>query len=312
MGNEPASAPPNVRAITAAGFSWVDVERPTKVACDELCQQYGLLSSDVEMALDPRSSPVLVRRERYLLVVVQVPLLAPEGQRRSFVVSQVAMIVRPDLLITIHAGDVRPLTRLFHQLEVGTEARDVTFSSGVEGALFVIVRRLIDVAADARAHAEQATSALEEELLREVGPGMIGSLARRRRELRALQGLVASLPAVIRGIGEVDLGLATGADWEHLAQRADCLAAALEGDVHALRDVIATANLAITSRTASYLRVVAAVAATTLPLIVVVLLLDLSPSNPLAGQANGFAIGLAIAGVVFLGVLLVLKRRGIA
>ncbi len=312
MGDEPASAPPNVRAITAAGFSWINVERPTKVECDDLSQHYALLPSDVEIALDRRQGPALVRREHYLLIILQVPLPAPEGQRRSFVVSQVAIFVRPDLLITIHAGDVRPLTRLFHQFEVGAEARDVAFSSGVGGALFAILRRLIDVAVDARAHLDQALSALEEDIWEEVGPGMIGSLARRRREIRVLRSLVVPLPSVIRSVGAVALGLAADEDWERLAQRAESLAAALGEDIQALRDVVTTANLAVTARTASHLRVATAIAGTTLPVIAVVLLLDLSPSNPLAGQANGFAIGLAIAGVVFLGVLLMLKRRGVA
>lgn len=311
MGDEPASAPPSVRAVTGKGFSWISVERPTSVECDELIDQYGLLPADLELALDRRQATSLARREHYLLIVFQVPLPTAVGKRRGIVVSPVAIFVRPDVLITVHTGDVRPLARLFRQLEVGAEPRDRAFASGVGGALFVLLNRLVDVAVDARTHLDQAISALEDDMLREAASETVGALAQLRREIRALRRLVAPLPTLIRGCGAVDLGLTNDDDWERLARRADRLSEALDDDVASLRDAVQAVDVATSLRRAVHLRALTGVAATTLPVIAVVLILGTLPASPLASQPNGFAIGLAIVGVVFLGALLVLKRRGI-
>jgi magnesium transporter len=311
MVGESPSAPPSIRSVTANGFSWVSVERPTRSESDEVCRRYDLLPSDVETALDRRQTPRIVRRERYLFVVVHVPLAPSGGQRRGLVISPVAICVRPDSLLTFHDGEIRPLMRLFRQLEADASSRDAAFAVGVEGVLFSIVQRLVDAMVAARERLDQAISIQEGEILRSPTPSTIEVLAQLRREARVLRRLIAPLPTLIRELGEIDLGLATKADWAHLALRPARLVEALDDDVDALREILAATSVAATLRGTAHLQVLTVVVTTTLPVLAVMAILAMLPENPLAGQANNSTVRLAVAGVVFLGALLTLRRRGI-
>ncbi|HVC34103.1 MAG TPA: CorA family divalent cation transporter [Chloroflexota bacterium] len=306
VGDSPAE-PASVQSVTANGFSWTDVERPTRAEADDLALVHGLFAADVDLALDRRQASRILRRERYLLAVVCVPLLSNGGQGPATTTSPVAIFIRPTSLVTMHAGDVRPFRRLFQQLRLDALARDLAFAGGVDAVLYAIVQRLVDAATTAQGRLDQAIAAQEADLARSDLLAALGVIAQLRREARDLRRVVGPLPMVIRGIGSVDLGLTARVDWEDLARRSDRLVEALDDAVDAIREMLLAANAAANLRGAAQLRTLTAIAALTLPVIVVATLLAMPPTSPLAGQANGFALSLAIAGVVFLTALAILK-----
>lgn len=301
----------NIRSVTADGMSWISVERPSHAESEAIAREYDLIPSDVALALDRNQSAGLFRRDRYLLIVLQIPAAPSSERRHDIVTNPVAIFARPDILLTIHNGETRPLTRLFQHFEVDGVAREIAFQAGVGGVLFSLAQRLVDAFRANHAQLGEAIAVQEEEMPRSPTPRALGDLAHLRRETRVLRRLAAPLPSMIREIGEVELGLPAQGDWARLALRVEHLVEGLDDDLDALREIVVATGVATGLREMTQLRVLTAICATALPVIVAALLLGVVPGNPLAGQANGYVIDLAILGIVFLGTLLLLKRRGI-
>ena len=310
VGDSP-SLPGNVQSISANGISWTSAERPSRADLDDVARSWELLPSDLSLALDGRQTPGIFHRERYLLILFQVPLPTDSSHRRSPVTCPVAVFARPNALLTVHTGQVRALTRFFQQLASDGASRDVVFAAGVGGVLFTLVQRLVDLVAVSRARLDHDVSWEEEEIARGVGPEFIAAVIDRQREVRVLRRLVAPWPGLIRGLKDIDLGIAARDDWEHLARRGDHVLAELDDTAEGLGGLVLAIQVATEIRRAGDVRALVVVTAVTLPIIVVTLLLTMPPANPIASLFGGFNATLAIAGTVLIGVALILKWRGI-
>lgn len=311
MVGESPSLPGSVQSISANGFSWTSAERPSRADLDDVARSWELLPSDISLALDGRQTPGIFHRERYLLILFPVPLPTDSSHRRSTVSCPVAAFVRPDALLTIHTGQVRALTRFFQQLASDGASRDVVFAAGVGGVLLTLVQRLVDLVAASRARVDHDVAGEEKEISRGAGPEFLVAVTDLQREVRVLRRLVAPWPGLIRGLKDVDLGLAASDDWEHLARRGDHVLAELDDTAEALRGIILAIQVATDIRRAGDVRALIVVTALTLPIIAVTLLLTMPPANPIASLPDEFRATLAIAGAILIGIAVILKRRGI-
>jgi magnesium transporter len=308
---EPASSAPSSQSIAANGLVWVNVERPTAGEAEALVRDFKLARADVDAGLGRAESSGVWRRERYVLIVVQVPVPASGRQQGRILASPVTILAARDFLITIHAGEVRPLIRMFRQCETDDRAREAAFAVGVPGLVFAIIQRLIDAAASARARIERAIAAQEESDVRSANFQSLGHIAQLRTEARGLWRLTAPLPTLVRSVAAFEPIASTGDEtWERVVRRAERLIQTLEDDIAALDGAYLAISAAASLRGAGYLREITVIAALTLPVIAIGILIGIPLANPLAAQPGAYAIALAIAGVVFLVVLVALKRRG--
>jgi LPXTG-motif cell wall-anchored protein len=100
-------------------------------------------------------------------------------------------------------------------------------------------------------------------------------------------------------------------EWDRLLQRAERVLELLVDDLATIDASFLSLNTISTLTQLEHLRLLVVVATLTLPLVVVLQLLALPLAGPLTGQPNGYAIAVGVAGVVFLGVLFLLRRRGL-
>ncbi|MGH2461735.1 MAG: CorA family divalent cation transporter [Chloroflexota bacterium] len=311
MLNDSPALPGNVQSIGANGLSWTSVERPSQADLRDLADIWDLRPADLGLVLDGRPTPGILHRERYRLILVSVPLPSVNRQRLTPLGCPVAIFVRPDSLLTIHTGQIRALTRFFEQLAADGASCDAAFAAGIGGVLLSLVQRLVDVAAAAVSQLDHDVSRHAEEPRRVIGPELIAALTDRQHEAGVLRRLVAPWPGLIRELADVDPGLSARGDCDYLARRGDLLIADVDATADALRGLVEVARLAIDLRRTGYVQALTMVIALTLPVLVVAMLLAVPAASPLDSPSNGFAITLAIAAAVFLGALLILRRRGI-
>jgi magnesium transporter len=311
MIGETGPSAPSRQSIATHGLVWVNVERPTAAEADALVRDFRLLRGDVEAALGRGESSGVWRRDHYVLIVAQVPVLASGRHQGRILASPVSIFAARDFLITVHAGEVRPLVRMFRQCETDDRAREAAFAVGVTGLVYAVIQRLVDAAASARARIERAIAAQEEGDVRSANLQSVGQIAHLRTEARGLWRLAAPLPALVRSIAAVE-PIATGGDetWERVERRAERLVQTLEDDLSALDGAFLAISAAASLRGASYLREITVVAALTLPVIAIGILVGLPLANPFAAQPGAYAFALALAGATFLVILVALKRRG--
>src|SRR5207237_142532 len=174
------------QSIEVAGFVWVNVERPTAGEADALVRDFHLSRGDVDAALGRGESSGVWRRDDYILVVLQVPVLASGRQPGRILASPVSIFAAPGFLITVHAGEVRPLVRLFRQCETDDRAREAAFAVGIAGLLLAVIQRLVDATASARSRIERAITAQEEGDVRAASLQSLGQIAHLRTEARAV------------------------------------------------------------------------------------------------------------------------------
>ncbi len=308
MISESPSISGNVQSISGAGFSWTNVERPSRADLDDIARSWDVGSADLALALDGSQTWGTFRREHYLMIRVQIPLPSPSRQHQTPLTSPVVVFVRPDSLLTIHSGQFRGLNRLFQRLSSDAAAREAGFAEGVGGVLFSIVQRLVETLASERTRIDHGISLQEGDIPRAAGASFIAAIVDRQRDVRVLRQAVAPLPGVIRGLAEIDLGLIAREDWEHLARRVDHLLADLDGAADALRSLIAVAEVATNQRRTEYVRALVVVVAVALPVLTTTTLLVLIVGSPISGQSNGLLAAVLIVAAVLLGTLLVLKR----
>ncbi|HEY8883900.1 MAG TPA: hypothetical protein VIO35_01200, partial [Chloroflexota bacterium] len=124
--------------------------------------------------------------------------------------------------------------------------------------------------------------------------------------------VLAPLPGVIQALpGALDVPAELTDEWDRLLQRAERVLELLVDDLATIDASFLSLNTISTLTQLEHLRLLVVVATLTLPLVVVLQLLALPLAGPLTGQPNGYAIAVGVAGVVFLGVLFLLRRRGL-
>lgn len=317
MIGESPSADSSVQSIVVDGFRWLSVERPTVAESDELIREFDLQRSDVEAALDRVAAPGVWQREAYVVVTLQVPVITTNKQPGGISASPVAIFIGRSYVLTVHTGDVRPLLRFFRQCESEPATRQAAFADGTASLVGAIILRLLDAAQAVRGRIERNVAAEEERALGVTNTNAlvgqaIAAVMRLRSEARLVRRLTAPLPDLIRGLGSSVAVSQPGADtWEKLAGRAERLVHGVDDDLVALDGVLLATSAVANVQESRYLRALIALAALTLPVIAVATLIGMPIGNPLNGQPNGFSIGLAIDGLVFLVALIVVRQTRI-
>lgn len=315
MIGESPSTGTSVQSLTANGCTWVSVERPTVSEIEYLTREYGLARSDLEEALDRGRVSGVWRRDSYIVVVAHIPVITTGQSRAGLSISPVTLFVGRSFLVSVHLGEIRSLLRLFRQLETDDQARETTFEPGLAGVVRAIVHRLLDTVAAARGRIERAVADEEEVTVRSGNPRgarqTIAEAMRLRSEARQIRRVTTPLPELIRALDGVETLGSLGIDgWEPAAGRADRLIGALDDDLSALDGILLASSAMATLEGAKDTRALATIAALTLPVIATAALLSMPGGNPLASQSGGYAMSLAVAGVVFLIALFVARRRG--
>jgi magnesium transporter len=134
--------PLNIETITYRGLTWVNVERPTTRETDYLAQNYPFSQLDLEDCLSRRQRPKIDEYKDYLFVVLHFPKWHKEVQIAR--PSQVGMFIGRKYVVTVHAGELTPLVKLFEVCRDNAVVRRRAMGRGSALLAYRIIDLLVD------------------------------------------------------------------------------------------------------------------------------------------------------------------------
>src|SRR6185437_10429529 len=133
---------PQVAEIAAAGLRWLNIETPTAVETAWLAQHFDFHELDLEDVLSTRQRPKIDEYEEYLFIVLHVPYFNKVRGRLD--AAELNVFVGNGFVVTLPNVALKPVGRLFSQLEANTERREQYFSKGSGYVLYEILSELFD------------------------------------------------------------------------------------------------------------------------------------------------------------------------
>ena len=133
---------PNIQLVTWGDLTWVNIEQPTKLETEYLVQNYSFNQLDLDDCLSRRQRPKIDEYEDYLFVVLHFPKWHKEVQIVR--PSQVSIFIGRNYVVSVHAGELTPLVKLFEVCKNNEVVRQRNMS---EGSVF-LAYRIIDLLVD--------------------------------------------------------------------------------------------------------------------------------------------------------------------
>lgn len=131
----------NIESVTWGKLTWLNIERPTRVEVDWLGKNYPFHPLDLDDCLSRIQRPKIDEYENYLFIVVHFPVF--NKLARVTMPSQVSIFIGGDYLITLHAGNLKPLVRLFRDCQNNEQVRRDTLGRSSGYLLYLILDRLV-------------------------------------------------------------------------------------------------------------------------------------------------------------------------
>jgi len=132
------------RELESGGLTWIHVDAPTKDQAEELAERFGWHALDVEDVLSKRQRPKVddYVEEGYLFAVLHFPVYDSSIGRLN--AAELDFFLGPDYLVTLPAGELLPVTRLFRRCSEDEQLRDGLFSKGSGRLLYEVLDDLFD------------------------------------------------------------------------------------------------------------------------------------------------------------------------
>jgi magnesium transporter len=132
----------HIETITYRGLTWVNIERPTTKETDYLAQNYPFSQLDLDDCLSRRQRPKIDEYKDYLFVVLHFPKWHKDVQIAR--PSQLGMFISKKYVVTVHAGELTPLVRLFEVCRENAMVRHRAMGRGSALLAYRIIDLLVD------------------------------------------------------------------------------------------------------------------------------------------------------------------------
>lgn len=131
----------NINSVNNSGILWTDVSQPSQAEIFHLGGRYSLHRLNIEDCLSKIQIPKIDRYSDHIFIILHFPT---PNKEKGFVFSQVSIFMGSDFLLTIHQGDLRPLTDLFNQCKSDEHTRQAIMGRSPGYLLYKIIDTLID------------------------------------------------------------------------------------------------------------------------------------------------------------------------
>ncbi|MCL2474698.1 MAG: magnesium transporter CorA family protein [Chloroflexi bacterium] len=133
---------PSMEVITSDNLTWINIENPSEEEINYLAENYPFHPLDLDDTMSRRQRPKIDTYKDYLFYVLHFPKYRKDELVLSS--SQVSVFIGENYLITLHSGDLKPLTKLFRECQIDEEARAEHFEFGSGYLFYNIIDRLVD------------------------------------------------------------------------------------------------------------------------------------------------------------------------
>src|SRR5919106_1432208 len=109
-----------VLEIKNNGFIWIEIAKPTRDEMKKLAGRFPFHELNLEDCLSKIQIPKIDRYEDHVFVILNFPTLEKERIPRS---GQLAVFIGLGYLVTVHHGELKPISEIFHQCIQSDKAR---------------------------------------------------------------------------------------------------------------------------------------------------------------------------------------------
>ena len=132
---------PHVAELEGFGLRWLNLEAPTATETAYLAEQFDFHPLDLEDVLSTRQRPKIDSYDEYMFIVLHVPYF--NKVKRRLDAAELNVFVKEGLIVTLPNVPLKPLGRLFGQLESNPERREEYFSKGAGYLLYEVLSRAL-------------------------------------------------------------------------------------------------------------------------------------------------------------------------
>lgn len=130
----------NIQWIRGKSLKWISINNPGKKEVKYLRDHFNFNDSDLEDVISKAQRSKVNRYADHLFIVLLFPVFDRTSQ--SIEMTEVDFFVSRDFIITIHRGDLAPITQLFSLCKLNSREKKVCFGGGVATLLFQLLDRL--------------------------------------------------------------------------------------------------------------------------------------------------------------------------
>lgn len=197
-GATPAASAPrglNVRAITHAGITWVDIVHPGEAEVEWLRRNYNFHPLHLDDTLSKIQRPKIDDTDDYTFIVMHFPVYSRLVRVTS--PSEVDIFIGRDYVITAHQGNLKPLIRFFNQCAEDAAQREKIMGRSVGYLLYQIVDKLVDYCFPILNKIDSNIERIEDEIFEEKVRQTVFEISIVRRDIISFRRTIKPLMPVV-------------------------------------------------------------------------------------------------------------------
>ena len=117
-----------LQEIKNDGFTWVNVDKPTRADMKDLGQRFGFHELNLADCLSKIQIPKIDRYANHIFVILHFARAERESIPKS---TQLAAFIGSGYLVTVHQEDLKPLAEMFEQCRSSDKARQELMDLGL-------------------------------------------------------------------------------------------------------------------------------------------------------------------------------------
>lgn len=131
-----------LNSIKGKKFVWINIDNPTPVLLNSLLELYPFHRLDVEDCISKIQLSKIDEYKDYLFIVLHFPRYLKE--KRFSISSQVSIFLGRDFIITVHSGELKPISRIFQKCNEDDNTLEEYMGGSSTFLLYQIIHALIE------------------------------------------------------------------------------------------------------------------------------------------------------------------------
>lgn len=279
----------NIETIKWGKITWLNVEKPTHADMDYLAENYLFNLFDLEDCLSRIERPKIDEYKNYLFLVLHFPVFNEKA--RVTTPCQVSTFIGEDYLVTVHSGELKPLSKLFDDCQRNERAREDHMARSSGYLLYRILDRLVDYCFPVLNKVIANVEAAEDRLFSEPARDTVQEISVLRRDIMAYRRIIRPQPAILKSL-EVreypflreDLDVYFGDIGDHVSK----ISETLDEYKEVVEGLNATSDSLFSHRTNEVMKMLTILGTIILPMLVISGLYGMNVSLPFEGSTFAF------------------------
>lgn len=291
--------------------TWTNIVQPTDEDMLALSKRYPnfhpLHLHDCQSELE---FPKLDATDGYIFLVAQLPRW--DGDERICYPSEIDIFVAKGVMVTIHAGNIKPLNRLFASAQTDAAERKRLMGSGASPLLYEVIKTLIDYCDPILHKVNQQIRHIELSLFKAETEHILVEMAVARRGVIAIRHILRPQLDVVRELEKGEwpfIQSQLNLYWDDLSDHLTRLLAMLNEDVEVISGLSDTIDTLASHRIDGVVRLLTLITILTVPLTILSTIFGMNVTLPYGDHPLPFYLIVALGTGLTIGVIWYLHHR---